>query len=493
MPIQRDLGFMSVETLTQLEGLIDVDGELSGLPSHCAVCRIATLEALGSAVFGPVHEEETAFSLCERCEAQGLLGVLGRRREVMRRLCNEALGGERIANVTRMAAALAREAASGKVTRKRRWLQLWSTSTCGCSLPVPHWPALLEVLLGHEPLNARLKAPPEAGSLYGQPDSLLYFAVAKADTSAVRLIAALSGASPNGRYEPQPLQHALARLLSPPSSKQQLELLRRLSPLSPQLPARSKFEAFLAGSSARFDMRAVEGEDTPLHVAAYRYDAHSLISMMLTAGVDVNALDDRGYAPLHRAADASDQLLGLVATFSEPPSTLEPWLTRRTSTGLRMAADHEQVHALPAPAVHPPDPRTYQPSTNLPPSIAQHRPASRHSSTYTHPPPMTCMHVPLSRRNRPPSSVSSLRLRLGWCGFYFRSVRIAACRHRRRVPLRYISLLDRVRKLLCSRCSRPAPPSTRATISASHRCILPAQRAMRMCVWSCCAPALMAR
>ena len=144
-----------------------------------------------------------------------------------------------------------------------------------------------------------------------------------------------------------PLHRALARLLSPPSSKQQLAFLRRLSPalFARGGGAPSEIELFLEASSARFEMRVDDTADTALHVAAYAYDSESLAAMILS-GVDVDVPDTKGRTPLHYACDVVDQLAGYVYKFSDPQEGSEPLLARRTTSKIRMAADLTQAEAV---------------------------------------------------------------------------------------------------------------------------------------------------
>jgi hypothetical protein len=65
-----------------------------------------------------------------------------------------------------------------------------------CGTGLTGWAALLEVILGREPLGSALLA----NSSWVFPDTLadplLFFAAAKSDVQAVRLVMALSSASP---------------------------------------------------------------------------------------------------------------------------------------------------------------------------------------------------------------------------------------------------------------------------------------------------------
>ena len=96
---QRDLGFMADETKAQIEGLIDVEGEVAQLPCGCAVCRLTALEAFTESLLSfaadasPPPAEHTGTGLCGRCESRGLFGALERRRRTLRQLCDELLAG----------------------------------------------------------------------------------------------------------------------------------------------------------------------------------------------------------------------------------------------------------------------------------------------------------------------------------------------------------------------------------------------------------------
>ena len=156
--LQRNLGFMGAETLSQLEGLIDVDSELRAIPTSCAVCRIAALEGFSTAILTGLEsgdadalwERALQRTLCQRCESRGLFGVLARRRLPLRRVCDGLMNSTSglAANLTRTAVELRSAAANGILAPLRRHFDSACVAFC-LSGPVDKWPAIVEIVLGH--------------------------------------------------------------------------------------------------------------------------------------------------------------------------------------------------------------------------------------------------------------------------------------------------------------------------------------------------------
>ena len=118
---------------------------------------------------------------------------------------------------------------------------------------------------------------------------LLYFAAAKSDTQATRLLLLLTRTLPTVLQQhcprsTKPLRKHLAQLLTPPSAKQQLELLRRLNPSLFHSNV-AGIETFLEGSKARFEFRVSDSiNDTAMHVSSYLYDHRTLLEMLALGG-----------------------------------------------------------------------------------------------------------------------------------------------------------------------------------------------------------------
>jgi hypothetical protein len=105
--------------------------------------------------------------------------------------------------------------------------------------PVPLWAGLMEAILGREPVEAGLLNP---SARHAPSDDLahplLYFAAAKNDVQAVRLLVALGAANPTATQShdmgPQGLAarlaRPLARLMSKPTIDHQLRFLRLVDP-----------------------------------------------------------------------------------------------------------------------------------------------------------------------------------------------------------------------------------------------------------------------
>ena len=373
---QRHLGYMEAEQLEQLEALIEVRQELSDLPVRCAVCRVVALEAFGTAVklglSGDVTSQARAEAqlgptlrrLCPRLMDLRLLGVMGRRAQALSSVCDELLAEKnRLRLLLSLAAEHAHAAAATPTTARPLPAAAPSVDTvcaeaCAgrrCTEPLPGWAAIVEAVLGLEPLGSMLLEPESPRAF---PDelaaTLLFFSAAKSDLQAVRLVSALSGASAtapqahgDGQSLPWGLAHALAGLMSMPSIQQQLRLLRILQP---ELMDRglSDMEAFLQVSSARLNMRIDSAvNDTALHVTAYGYDHENLLMLLVRdGGAGVDTPDSLGRTALHYAADAQDQIAALVNVFAEPPPDTMPILAQRTPSAVRMAADLTQSAAV---------------------------------------------------------------------------------------------------------------------------------------------------
>lgn len=391
--LKRDLGYLEPVQREQLEALIEVEAELTQLPVQCGVCRIAGLEAATVAVqlglslvsartssAGPVFENAsdvavrlapTLSSLCQRIKRFRLLGVMRRRRTVLMRVCQALLATPdwrvHLSSLSsQLAMAAATTAVSGfrgtQIPPAHHMMAALCENVCPTGqqnhqASLARWPALLEAVLGREPIDAALYSddsiiPSTLAS------SLLFFAAAKSDAQATRLLVALSGASASivsqrGDGMAEKLAEGLVRLMSPPSIRQQLRLLQLIRPqaLAPGVPEK---EAYLKTIKARFKIRidndAVSNDinDTALHVAAYGYDHETLLALLIRdgGGPHVNTPDSLGRTALHYAADGVDQLAGLVNVFAEPKADIMTIAEQRTSSqttqGIRMAADHPQ-------------------------------------------------------------------------------------------------------------------------------------------------------
>ena len=403
--LQRDLAYLEPEQQKQLEGLIEVPRELSQLPVRCAVCRLAALEAFTTAVklgLDSGHRLQTAAvaeaqlgttlrKLCPRLRAQGVLGVMDRRMRALRTACKELVAEPaRLARLSALSGELAVAAATAAVGAATAAPLLAAgplvddvcTDACPadkpCGTGLTSWAALLEIILGCEPLGSALIA--DSSWAFPDPlaDPLLFFSAAKSDVQAVRLIMALSSASPVRTQAPpttvrfpgisteknclcfqatlqthgsQPtslkaLGAPLAKLMTKPSIKQQLQLLKMLMPhLFEGVSAASEMQTFVRVTSARLTMRIDDAvNDTAVHVAAYGYDHEGLLALLVRdgGGPHVDTADSLGRTALHYAADAQDQIAGLVNVFAEPSAGMTPVAAMRTTPVIPMAADHSQ-------------------------------------------------------------------------------------------------------------------------------------------------------
>ena len=355
--IKRHLGFMSAQQLAQIDQLLDPPREFALLRhTHCAVCMLLATEVISStismAVVGRCSRERitaTISQACERVNRQLMLGVTASRQRWLLEECRLLLTPSRKSQLASVAAQI--EAAvvnhNSSALRVNHQLDVCANNVCPQrdSRPLAGWAGIFETFMGTEPLSTKLVV--EEVVPRSMLNQLLYFATAKGDMQAVRLILLLTNASPSAiqhhtAHSMKPLRRYLAKLLSPPSAKQQMRLLRSLNPALFQ-PNRPDIEAFLEGSSARFSFRTSDAvNDTSLHVAAYSYDHNTLLQLLLLMGLSggVDAKDSWGRTALHYGSDMSDQLAGLVSVFAEPSATTTTLLQLRSN--LRMAADHEQ-------------------------------------------------------------------------------------------------------------------------------------------------------
>ena len=185
--LQRDLGYLEPPQQQQLEQLIEVKKELSDLPVRCAVCRIAALERLGSAVALGLDPNSTITStedaearlgatlrrLCPRVRALQLLGVMDRRMRALRAVCKELMAEPpRLARLATLSGELAMAVAkrnagaapagSQQVPAIRASGPMVDEVCAGagcsdsCGSSIAGWPAMLEVILGREPLSSAL-------------------------------------------------------------------------------------------------------------------------------------------------------------------------------------------------------------------------------------------------------------------------------------------------------------------------------------------------
>ena len=405
--LQRDLGYLDPPKLAQLESLIDVRTELTKLPAGCAVCRLGALEVFSAAVQLGISSPSaidsadpaaaaaaaitsTAVATCPRLGRLGLLGAMQRRVKALGAVCDAVfaapgrrktltvLAGELAAAAAAAAAAATNTAydsgVSGRTPRARipgvdadvanvcADVCPIATAPTGPSLPaLPRWPAVLETVLGREPLGAELfRVDGGLGAELASP--LLYFAAAKSDVQALRVLAAVSGASPHANQQhgagapiPWGLGAGLARLMTPPSARQQLGLLGVIQPAALSA-ASSPIEGFRSVASARLTVRidgGAVGNDTALHVAAYGYDHDAVLAMLVGPGGGggggggvaggVDTVDSAGRTALHYTADMLDQIAGYVNVFAEPPADMTPVFAQRTASGARMAADLSQA------------------------------------------------------------------------------------------------------------------------------------------------------
>jgi hypothetical protein len=391
--LQRDLGYLDPRKLAQLEALIDVPTELTKLPASCAVCRLGALEvfsaavqlgmsspsAIDSAAAAAAIITPTAAATCARLGRLGLLGAMKRRAKALGAVCDAvfAAPGRRnilavLAGELAAAAASAGDdaAVSGRTPRARiPGADADVANVCADVCPIatslpalpalPRWPAVLETVLGREPLGAELFR--VGGGLVAELASpLLYFAAAKSDVQALRVLAAVSGASPHANQQhgagatiPWLLGAGLARLMTPPSARQQLGLLKVIQPAALSAAASSPIEGFRSVASARLTVRIDGGavdNDTALHVAAYGYDHDAVLAMLVGPGGGgggvaggVDTVDSAGRTALHYTADMLDQIAGYVNVFAEPPADMTPVFAQRTASGERMAADLSQA------------------------------------------------------------------------------------------------------------------------------------------------------
>eukprot|EP00927_Polykrikos_kofoidii_P048767 TRINITY_DN42980_c0_g1_i1.p1 TRINITY_DN42980_c0_g1~~TRINITY_DN42980_c0_g1_i1.p1 ORF type:complete len:982 (-),score=131.52 TRINITY_DN42980_c0_g1_i1:136-3081(-) len=394
----RDLGNFDSAQQKQLEGLIDVHGEFGKFPIRCAICRILGLEAFAIAVKlgidatntswtssgGPALQSighaaamlnTTLHNICSRLKRQLLLGVMKRRGIALFSACAEFMGemgrqklllklAAEVAMAATVTASVSKE--NGRVAKRLAPAGPLVDQLCGgvclllndrgqCGTALPGWAAMLEVILGREPLHTNLlnTTASDAAFTTDVSSALLFFASAKSDAQAVRVVVALSHASPiaiqshgDGDMLRRGLGVALARLMSPPSIQHQLKLLRRIDPDSFGKDMSDK-EVFLRRISARFTVRIDDSavKDTALHIVAFGYDHETLLALLVRdgGGAFVDTPDSLGRTALHYAADAIDQIASLVNVFAEAPSDVEPIIAQRTASRIRMAADHVQA------------------------------------------------------------------------------------------------------------------------------------------------------
>jgi hypothetical protein len=135
---------------------------------------------------------------------------------------------------------------------------------------------MVEVVLGREPVESGLLNTEARNALAeATVQPLLYFAAAKGDLQAVHLLVAIGRASSSAIQQhggdsslEVVLGRPLARLMSKPTIRQQLQFLRMVYPAlfnagTPDI------EVFLSVAKSRFAVR-IDGSvnDTALHVAA---------------------------------------------------------------------------------------------------------------------------------------------------------------------------------------------------------------------------------
>lgn len=386
--LSRDLGYLEQEQQEQLESLIDVQRELEQLPVDCFVCRVAAMDAFASAIRlglgsgGQLQSEEDAETrlgttlrrLCARVRGLQLLGTMDRRIRALRGRCKELWAQP--TPLSRLAALSGRLAvsAAGAVTRSP--IQgvgplvdelcakaCPADQPCGSGSGLNGWAAVLELVLGREPIGAGLLANSSRAFPDAMANSLLFFAAAKSDVQALRVMMAISPASPtalqcHGSHSTclQGLGAPLAGLMTPPSIKQQLQLLKAIMPhfFQQQLAGPTDIETFLRITRARLTVRidndgGGEVNDTALHIAAYGYDHEGVLSLLLRDGGSmIDTADSYGRTALHYAADAQDQVAALVNVFAEPPQGTTPVSVQRTVPPIRMAADHLQSEVVAA-------------------------------------------------------------------------------------------------------------------------------------------------
>ena len=264
--LQRDLGYLDKPTTLRLEQLLEVDTELSMIPTECATCRIAGFDVfeaairLGLAASTAQRPDDPAWSAaeatnrlaanieasCRSLKADQVFGIVAHRATTLEGACDRAMASKGVRHrlgehAGHLAASLANR--KNEILPTEQWIDDVCAVPCrhfgSSSVSLDNWPALLETVLGREPLGAGvLGTAASTGKKF--PDELatplLYFAAAKSDRVAVKVISALSGAEisatvTHGGYKdnldlPTRLGKALAGLMSPPSIRQQLELLR---------------------------------------------------------------------------------------------------------------------------------------------------------------------------------------------------------------------------------------------------------------------------
>eukprot|EP01043_Picozoa_sp_COSAG02_P003665 COSAG02_NODE_91_length_37690_cov_91.664840_9_plen_943_part_00 len=388
--LSRDLGYLEQEQQKQLEGLIEVQRELDQLPIDCFVCRVAAMEGFAAAVqlgleSGDQLQSEgdaemrlgtTLRRLCTRIRGLQVLGIMDRRMRALRGRCKELWAQpSRLSRLSALSGALAVSAAGMSLASTRDGPPVQGVGPsvdelCAevcpaeqpCGSGLDGWAAVLEVVLGREPLGAALLANSSRAFPDMMANSLLFFAAAKSDVHVLRVMMAISPASPStlqchGAHAAclQGLGAPLAALMTAPSIKQQLQLLKAIMPHVFQQPTgATDIEAFLRITRARLTVR-IDDEgggavnDTALHVAAYGYDHEGILSLLLRDGGNmIDTADSHGRTALHYAADAQDQVAALVNVFAEPPAGTTPVSAQRTVPAVRMAADHLQSEVVSA-------------------------------------------------------------------------------------------------------------------------------------------------
>lgn len=263
----------------------------------CAVCRVTVFEGLLTAVqYGaenvlktPQRAQQglgsTLHALCDRMEKTQLLGRMKRRATILAAVCSGLIGDEQRFNEMSSAAARLAHTVSQAVSRgttanvSRIGSVIDSTCASVCSRRhgrISMWAAMIEALLGLEPIEQGLLNPAARNALRDETiNPLLYFAAAKSDETAVRLLVALGRAQPDSVQQhtgdaslSAVLGRPLARLMSKPTIEHQINFLRMVHPTLFDKGS-SDLDVFLQVAAARLDFH-IDGSvnDTAIHIAS---------------------------------------------------------------------------------------------------------------------------------------------------------------------------------------------------------------------------------